>query len=241
MTRPATPERMDADDVDPREIDESFRFIRIVNRRLGGIAGLRAVFERDLATWPRDRPMRWLDVGTGAADIPLAIDAWAVRRGLSVECVAIDRHPACLAVARGAVDDHPRVRVEEGDALALDRFADASFDYVHAGMFLHHLVDEDVVRVLAAMGRCARRAIVWNDLLRSPLSRAGIAILTLGASPIVRDDARLSVAKGFTVVEARTLARSAGLDRVDVRVRRLVGRFVLTGSAGAGTRAARPR
>ncbi|MDZ4829502.1 MAG: methyltransferase domain-containing protein, partial [Phycisphaerae bacterium] len=193
---------------------------------------LRSLFAAQASTWPRDRPMRWLDVGTGAADIPLAIDAWAVAHGFDVECVALDRHQACLKVARNDVGAHPRITVVDGDALVLDRFNDASFDYVHAGMFLHHLTDDDVVRVLAGMARCAARQIIWNDLLRSPLSRVGIALLTIGAASVVRDDARLSVAKGFTPREIRALAKRAQLVDERLTLRRLVGRFVFTASAG---------
>lgn len=236
MQRAATPERMDADDIDQREIDESFRFIRTINRRLGGISSLRSYFAAEASAWPRHRPMRWLDVGTGAADIPLAIDAWAVAQGLNVECVALDRHPACLRVARNDVGAHPRITVVDGDALSLGRYNDASFDYVHAGMFLHHLADDDVVRVLVGMARCAARQIIWNDLLRSTLSRVGIALLTIGAAPVVRDDARLSVAKGFTPAEIRTFAKRAQLVDERLTLRRLVGRFVLTASADRSRR-----
>jgi len=80
------------------------------------------------------------------------------------------------------------------------------------------------------MTRLASRTIVWNDLLRAPLSRVGIYLLTIGQPGIVRDDARLSVAKGFTLREAREFARWAGVERTAVRAARLTGRFVLTGA-----------
>ncbi len=231
--RRTEPERMDAADVPQAEIDAAFRFIRRVNRWLGGTGGLLDVMRRDSALWPKDRPIRWLDLGTGAADIPLAIDAWALRAGHEVACIAADHHPACLAVARAAVGDHPRIEIVDRDALKLDDyFAPASFDYVHAGMFLHHLSDDDVVGVLRSMARLATRKIVWNDLSRSTLSRVGIRLLTIGQPSMVRDDATLSVNKGFTEAEAREAARWAGIERVSFRQRRMVGRFVLTGVRG---------
>lgn len=232
-TRPTKPERMDDDDVPQDEIDTTFRFIRSVNRWLGGTSACLTAMIRDRARWPKDRPLRWLDVGTGAADIPLAVDRWATRHGVAVECVALDRHPACLRVARAAVEGHPRITVVEGDALALTEAFPVvqgvePFDYVHAGMFLHHLPDQQVITVLRSMGRLARRQVIWNDLLRSRWSAAAIRVATVGQPPIIRDDASLSVAKGFTPNDAREAARWAGLERVEVRCRRLVGRFVLT-------------
>lgn len=218
---------MDDPAVGEVEMARSFRFIRAVNRSLGGISSLRSVFERDLRTWTRDRPIRWLDAGTGAADIPLAIDAWARRAGRTIHCVAVDNHPACLAVARGAIGDHPRIEVRRGDLRGLDRdLAGERFDYAHAGMVLHHLDDAAIVDALRAMATLAR-TIVWNDLLRSRWSRWAIRALTVASDESVRFDARLSVEKGFTTQEARTFAERAGLAVRDVRTRRILGRFVL--------------
>jgi hypothetical protein len=228
--RRTEPERMDDLDVPQAEVDVAFRFIRRINRWLGGAGALVRVLERESRRWPRDRPIRWLDLATGAADIPLAVDRWAQSRGFDLRCTALDHHPACLTIARAAVRDHPRIEVVDGNAFALDAaYPSRSFDYVHAGMFLHHLADDDVVRVLRSMRRLAAKAVVWNDLVRSPLSRFGIRCLTAFSPAIVKDDARLSVEKGFTIAEAREAARWAGLEEVEVRRMPLAGRFVLIG------------
>jgi ubiquinone/menaquinone biosynthesis C-methylase UbiE len=223
---------MDDPNADPAKIARSFRFIEAVNRRLGGISMLRAALAEDAPHWPKDRPMRWIDLGTGSADIPLAIDRWARAAGLDVRCLAVDRHPACLAVAAKALGDHSTIELRPGDATRLDETIGSDrFDYAHAGMFLHHLPDEEVCAVLAAMGRVAER-VVWNDLLRSAWSRVAIRVLTIGAPAFVRDDARLSVEKGFTAREARSLAERAGLRVERLRVRRTMGRFLLVALRG---------
>jgi len=228
MARPATPERMDDPGVGRDELEESFRFIRRINRFLGGTAALRGFLAGESKDWSPSRPVRLLDLGTGAADIPLAIADWARGIGFRIEIVGLDDHPGCLAVAREATAGRDDITIEAGDARgALDRFGAGRFDYVHAGMFLHHLGDDDVVRVLATMGRIATRAIVWNDLWRSPVSRLGVRMLTCLSSPIVRFDARLSVEKGFTRPDAIDLARRAGLRDIRVDVRPLAGRFRL--------------
>ncbi len=224
------PERMDDPEIPRAELEASFDFIRLVNRRLGGVAVLRRELERLRPSWPRDRPLRLLDLGTGAADLPLAALAWARRRGLALECVGLDNHRGALATARALAADEPSLELLELDAAdAVERFGADSFDLVHAGMFLHHLRDIEVMTTLAAMGRLARMRLVWNDLHRSRFNAAAIRVLTLGRHPTVRFDAAASVAKGFTRGEALDLARRVGL--ADVRVRlAFAGRFVLTAS-----------
>ena len=221
---------MDDPAVDRDEMRESFRFITAVNRWLGGTGALRSFLARESPTWDRSRPIRLLDLGTGIADIPRAIGDWARSRGLEVRSVGLDLHPTCLDLAREATAGRSDVEIVAGDARdALAIFGPGSFDYVHAGMFLHHLVDEEVERTLSAMGRLATRAVVWNDLVRSPLSRLGVRLLTLRSTPIVRDDARLSVEKGFTRSEAIELAGRAGLGSLEFRSMPFAGRFRLVG------------
>lgn len=228
---------MDDLSVDRGDLDRSLRFIRGVNRRLGGARALwRVVAPLARAA---DGPITLLDIATGSADIPALLRGWGLDAGHDIRCTAIDLHPTTLDLARGHLDaQEPSIRegieLVELDALhAADRFGPGSFDVVHAGMFLHHLPDVRVMTALRVMQRCARRVIVWNDLHRSPAAWLGVRVLTLGAPEIVKHDARVSVDAGFTRTEALDLARRAGLERARVRVSPLLGRFVLTAGGGA--------
>jgi hypothetical protein len=228
------PERMDDPAANAAEIEASLRFIRLVNRFLGGARGLIGALAALRPQWPGDRPLRWLDLGTGAADLPLAAQRWADRRGLPIECVAIDSHPRVLEVAARALRGESRVELLDLDAAAaLDRFGENAFDLVHAGMFLHHLPDEGIVGMLAAMGRLARIAAVWNDLRRSRIARTLVSLATLPLHPSVRFDATVSVDKGFWLDEARALATAAGLETISLR-RVFASRFVLVARRPGG-------
>lgn len=225
-------ELMDDPQVPQADLERAFVFIRQVNRRLGGTAAALGALRRWTADWPRGREVSVLDLGTGSADIPLAMASWALQRGLKPRILAMDVHEGALACARRHLASLPRaaafVELVQGDALeALARFGPESVDVAHAGMFLHHLSDEQVVDVLGQMRSMARVAPIWNDLTRDALSRLGVWLLTRSADAMVKHDATISVRSGFTRREALRLAHAAGWRRATYH-RQLFGRFTLT-------------
>lgn len=222
---------MDDPDVDRAELARSLAYIRGVNRRLGGHAALLGPLEQWSASWPASGsgPATLLDVATGSADLPLAACAWARREGRDLRVTGIDLHEGTLAEARRFVQDEPHITLEQGDALTIeDRYGPGSFDYVHAGLFLHHLDEDDIVRVLRGMWRVARRGVIWNDLVRSRVGLAVAHLMTVGRPAIIRHDARASVRAGFTKREALELARRAGWAGARHQWNLFTHRFVVT-------------
>lgn len=224
MPRSRTPEIMDRPDVDPGQLSTALRYIQAVNRWAGGVHALLGRLRAWSGHWPDSarggpapRPITLLDIATGAADLPIAARRWALARGFDLRVLGVDIHPTTLRLAQDKLDAQPHsvrsgVRLLHCDALAVGHtFGPASFDYAHAGLFLHHLSDLDAMNALRQMDRVARHGVVWNDLLRSPLAMAGAWITTLGAPHIVRHDARASVRAGFTRAEAIETARRVGL------------------------------
>lgn len=234
MKRQLTPEWMDDPGVDPVELQKALAFIRGVNLRLGGVRALTGHLERWSARWPRDREVRILDIATGSADIPVEVVRWSRGRGLSVRITAVDIHERTLESAREHVErelgaDAP-IELVLADAKSLvDRFGVQSFDYVHAGLFLHHLSDIEILTVLRIMDRLAMRGLVWNDLVRSRVAMAGIWALTLGQSDMIKHDARVSVRAGFTKKEVKDYARRTSLGYCRYRSNFFTQRFTLAG------------
>ncbi len=224
---------MDDPNVDESALRHSLRYIRGVNRALGGQKALLSHLRRWSKGWATGEAVTLLDIATGSADLPVAAVRWSEREGIDLRVTGVDNHPKTLAVAREQVERHPelgeRIELIEGDALGLvERFGPRSFDYVHAGLFLHHLSDIRVQTMLRIMERLARRGVIWNDLIRSPVARAGIYVLTIGRSRIIRHDARVSVAAGFTRSEAMKLARRSWEHAPSIRTSLLSQRFTVT-------------
>lgn len=226
--RRLSPEFMDDPAIPRTVLARHLRFIRAVNRYLGGAGAALRYLRRWSQALPRDHVIRILDVATGSADIPLAMVKWARRAGRTVHITAIDRHPTTLALAAEHIGARSEIQLLPCDALRLDeQFPDGSFDFAHAGMFLHHLRDQDAITVLASMNRLSRRGLIWNDLVRSRSALLGAQLLTIGLPAELKHDAVVSVEAGFTRTEALALARAAGLREPRHR-HHLFGRFTLT-------------
>lgn len=194
----------------------NLRDLRRVNRLLGGVALSRRsldVLVGRLAD--RGVAISVLDVGTGGADIPLALLASWRRRGRKLEVTAVDERPEVLAAARAGdprLGDVPGLTLAVADGRALP-YPDGAFDVAHASLLLHHLEPVDAVAALREMRRVSTRGVVINDVARGRLAWLGAWILAHVATGnrYSRHDAPLSVRRAYTAVEAEALLLASGL------------------------------
>src|SRR5690349_9958573 len=99
-----TYEREILDDHEPAQpvVDEIYRFLSFVNRRLGGSRATIARFKEFSRSWPPGARIRVLDIASGAADVPRALIAWGRAQGFDVGVTALDLSPRALSYARRA-------------------------------------------------------------------------------------------------------------------------------------------
>jgi ubiquinone/menaquinone biosynthesis C-methylase UbiE len=218
-TRIYEEEKLDAGEGTDQDVAHSLSDLRRINRFLGG----RRVIMRALTSCldgANLQSVSLLDVGTGSADIPMKVAQSCRERGLESFITAVDISERNLRVSRGRLEVSEEIQLVQADSLKLP-FLSRSFDFVTASLFLHHFRDEDVVRLLSDFGRIARHAVIVNDLVRNlvPYYFTRIAGPVLGWSFLTRNDAPVSVLRGFTAEEMRSLATRAGLG--NVRVKRL--------------------
>ncbi|MCC6683399.1 MAG: methyltransferase domain-containing protein [Phycisphaeraceae bacterium] len=157
-------------------------------------------------------PSRVLDVATGAGDVPISLALRGQRAGLPITVAGCDASPRAIAFARARAEER-RARVEW---FTLDMLRDripAGYDVITASLFLHHLDDDDAVRVLGAMVDAAGQMIIVSDLERSAMGylAASVGCRLLTRCPVVHTDGPRSVRAAFTIDEARRLAQRAGL------------------------------
>lgn len=190
-------EIIDEGGLDFGQYRKAFEDIKRVNRYLGGKSALtRHLFPmmRQVA----QRRITILDVGTGTADIPLAIARWAEANRADVRIVALDNEPFALKLASMEVARYPQISLLRGDALALP-FQDGAFDFVVSSLFLHHLPADIAARALKDFDRVARAGFIVNDLHRHPIAYYFIkwSGRLFSKSEYFRNDAPLSVLRGF--------------------------------------------
>lgn len=193
-------------------VDDNLDDLRLVNRLLGGRHLTLAPLARLASSVPLHETLRVLDVATGASDIPRAIAAWGRRSRRPVLVVATDVNEVVLLSGRDHEPVPPSVVFVVADAAALP-FADRSFHIAASSLALHHMLPHQATCFLAEQGRCARRGVIVNDIVRSWLAYGGAIIATrLGSTNwLTHHDGPLSVLRAFTVPEMRRLARHAGL------------------------------
>lgn len=230
--RRLTPERMDDPAVDQDELAQGLKYLQFVNRRLGGASAVLRHLRRWSRGWPPDQTVRILDVGTGSADIPLAIAEWARQSRKRVHITGVDLHPVTVKLAREHSAGRDEIEIIQADARQLtELFNPESFEYVLASLFLHHLPDIEVLTVLRMMDRLATRGMIWNDLVRVRFPRLMLWPAIFWAPDMVKHDAIVSVQAGFTRREAIDLAQRAGWARLRFR-RHLAHRFTLVSEKG---------
>ena len=206
--------------VDDDELEANAHDIAFANAAFGGSApvvrALRRIGARSI-----------LDVGTGAADVPLAIVRDAARRGVDVHVTCLDRSAQMLAIARRATGYHPALAFVQGDGEALP-FADGAFDVATCTLALHHFDPEPARALLRELRRVARLTPVVCDLRRSGLGFVAAWLWSrTSRNRLTRHDAPLSVRRAYTPDEALALARQAGWRTAHVRRERFF-RMTLT-------------
>lgn len=174
------------------------------------------------------RPLRVLDIATGAGDVPIRLCRRARRSGLELVMEGCDLSQRAVDYARTRADQ------KGADVLFFQRNAltealPGIYDIVMCSLFLHHLDDERAVDLLRLMAQATRHLVLINDLRRSRggLALAHLATRLLTRSKVVHFDGPQSVRAAFALDEVAALAHRAGLRGATIE-KRWPCRFLVT-------------
>jgi 2-polyprenyl-3-methyl-5-hydroxy-6-metoxy-1,4-benzoquinol methylase len=216
--RQMTPERMDDPALDPREHARALVGLARINRWTGSAGMLWPTLREEARSL--GRPLRLLDVATGSGDIPVSLAKRALRTGIKLDVSGCDvSETAIVAATRRATKANVKATFFRHDVL-IDPLP-TGYDIITASLFLHHLTEDDVIRVLKTMADAAGRMVVISDLSRGSfnLGLVWIGCRLLSRSPVVHFDGPVSVKAAFTPKEASELATRASLTGATVTPR----------------------
>jgi SAM-dependent methyltransferase len=207
-TRSYKKELLDRDDIPFADIRQNMRELDTINTWLGGhgitIEGFRQLLQNKTS-------VTVCEIGCGGGDNLLAIIRWCGKRNIAVRVTGIDINPDCISVARTALaGTDARLLVSDY------RLADLSAqkpDIIFSSLFCHHFTDEQLVYMLQWMKQHATLGFFINDLHRHPLAYYSIKWITrlFSKSYLVKNDAPLSVQRGFVRKDWMALLQQAGI------------------------------
>jgi len=202
------------------QVRESLHDIRRINTFLGGA---RVVANATFAILKARNLKRAtiLDIGTGAADIPLRLRREAKKCGIELKIIALDLNARHLQIALEDIEKEGATRkisLLRADAFALP-LADTSVDVVIASLFTHHFRAPQIVRLLNEFSRVSRSGWVVNDLVRHnlPLFFFRLTRPIFARSYLTRHDGEASIRRGYTIEEVQKILLENDLRDVKLR------------------------
>lgn len=219
--RSSDAELMDDADVSFEEFRSCLVDLARVNRVTLTHRPVLAFFERLLSAgaFPRTRPLRVLDVGSGYGDLLRRVRHWSRRRGLDVSLTGVDLSPWSRLAALEATPPDDDIDWITADAFAYEP-KDAP-DVIVSSQFTHHLPDPAIERFLRWMEERASRAWFVNDLHRHPVPYHFFRHFSEIADyhPFVCHDGPVSIARSFVKSDWRAALSGAGIAQQAATIR----------------------
>ncbi len=194
------PEIMDDFSIQDERIDLALKELKLINKFLGGISTTKLGLNILLKKNPNLQNIKILDVGSGASDVLISL----VDNNQKI--ISLDLNKRVCNYVKDSLNIKDIVC---SDVKSLP-FRYKGFDFIHASLFLHHFNEEEITEILSNLLNLTRCGIIVNDLRRSIFALAGIKILIslFSNSIMVKNDAPLSVRKGFTKSELKIILNS---------------------------------
>jgi 2-polyprenyl-3-methyl-5-hydroxy-6-metoxy-1,4-benzoquinol methylase len=201
-------ELLDGDSIPFADIQQNMKELNFINTWLGGHTITINAFQRFLNN---RKTISICEIGCGGGDNLLAIYRWCTKRGVTVTITGIDIKAECIAFAKSRkrfptsatwiTSDYQRVQFNEKP------------DIIFSSLFCHHFTNEELVFQLKWMKQNSAAGFFINDLQRNTLAYFLIKGLThvFSRSYLVKNDAPLSVARGFSKHELKFICAEAGI------------------------------
>ena len=192
------------------EIRQNMAELNTINHLLGGhsitISGFRHIVGNR-------KSISVCEIGCGGGGNLEILYRWGGKRGITVNCIGVDINEDCIAFAK---EQFPHANYMVGDYRKI--ILPIQPDIIFSSLFCHHFRNDELEEQLDWMNLHSSLGFFINDLHRHPLAYYAIRNLTavFSNSRLVRNDAPLSVLRGFTRGDWTLLLKAAGISEAKI-------------------------
>lgn len=202
-------EFLDFDGIQPADLNRNLVELDIINKHLGGYkaskAGLRSILKKQKSV------RTILDIGFGGGDSIKQLSQFATGQSQAIFFYGVDLKQDCVNYAEVNLTgiENKKLICDDYRNISPELLRDT--DLIHCSLFLHHLKEDEIVN-LFKFCRTHNCSILANDLHRHWLAYYSIKLLTalFSRSYLVKNDAPLSVKRGFKKKELLVLLQQSG-------------------------------
>ena len=207
-------ELLDSSDIPFKDIAKNMQELDIINTRLGGHSITLEGFKK-LAT--NKNKVAVCEIGCGGGDNMKALAAFCSKNKIDAEFTGIDINDDCIEFAKKKAM-YGNVQFIVSD-YKLVNFENNKPDIIFSSLFCHHFTDDDLIKMLQWMKENVKLGFFINDLQRHPLAYYSIKYITrlFSKSYLVKNDAPLSVLRGFKRNEWKNIFEGAGITNYSIQ------------------------
>lgn len=206
-------EIMDDLEISGEVVNQTLRELNTINRLLGGNQISIQAFKK----FARNKNhVRLADLGCGGGDIMAEMANWCHKKKIEAQFVGIDANKNIVSYAERNTANFDSISYQVINIFS-EEFQQQDFDIIHCCLFTHHFSDQQLIELFRQFKQQAGYVII-NDLHRHPLAYWSIKVLTrlFSKSSMVRNDASVSVARGFKKKELTHILERAGIDSFEL-------------------------
>lgn len=210
-------ELMDDLQCNGRELEQTLRELKTINRLLGGNKVTTSGLEQLIRESPQDF-YTIADLGCGGGDMAVLIKKWSSSRGYTSQVTGIDANPHIIALAKENASA-AKVDVDFKVGNVFDPgFLEQKTDILTCTLFTHHFTNQELIELIGNLKSVGKLGLVINDLHRHFLAYYSINGLTalFSQSKMVKNDAPISVLRAFSKSDWEQILDAAGVEKFKI-------------------------
>ena len=206
-------ELLDGDHIPDKDLFLNLKELDTINHLLGGY---NITFSALSEVIKPGKSYTLVDIGCGGGDTLKRINQWRLKQHYDLKLIGVDIKEVCIAYSK-------QNNADNGIQFICDDYRNSfkhipHIDILHACLFCHHLSEKQLIELIQFTIH-NKSVLVINDLERNPIAYYSIKWLTklFSKSYLVKNDAALSVLRGFKKAEWIAILQKAGASRFSVK------------------------